>query len=69
MILLEIIVVPQSSNFIQFIHISFQDPRFISSAYINYNRHLFWCQSFGNDSPYICSLYFKFCLGCGVATF
>ena len=31
MILLENIVVRQRSNFIQFIHISFEDPRFISS--------------------------------------
>ena len=25
---------------------------------------LFWCQSFGVVSPYICSLYFEFGLGC-----
>ena len=33
MILLENIVVRQRSNFIQFIHISFKDPRFISSEH------------------------------------
>ena len=70
MILLENIVVRQRSNFIQFIHISFKDPRFISSdhslnlTYINGNMYLFWCQSLGDDSPYVCSLNFKFCLGC-----
>ena len=34
MILLENIVVRQRSNFIQFIHISFKDPRFISSDHL-----------------------------------
>ena len=34
MILLENIVVRQRSNFIQFIHISFKDPRFISSDHV-----------------------------------
>ena len=34
MILLENIVVRQRSNFIQFIRISFKDPRFISSEYL-----------------------------------
>ena len=46
MISFENIVVRQRSNFIQFIYISFKNPRFISSAFINYNRYLFWCQSF-----------------------
>ena len=30
---------------------------------------LFWCQSFGDLSPYVCSLYFYFSFGCSVATF
>ena len=30
---------------------------------------LFWCQSFGDVSPYVCSLYFEFGLGCRAATF
>ena len=25
---------------------------------------LFWCQSFGDVSPYVCSLYFYFGFGC-----
>ena len=25
---------------------------------------LFWCQSFGDVSPYVCSLYFQFGFGC-----
>ena len=74
MSLLENIVVRQLSYFIQFIHISFKDPLFISSdhqilptlclikfcsvLFINYNRYLFWCQSFGDDTPYIYSFYF-----------
>ena len=42
----------------------------LNLTYINYNTHryLFWCQSFGDDSPYVCSLFFKFCLDCWGAT-
>ena len=29
----------------------------------------FWCQNFGDVSPYVCSLYFKFGLGYWVTTF
>ena len=25
---------------------------------------LFWCRGFGDVSPYVCSLYFEFGLGC-----
>ena len=63
MILLENVEVRQRSNFIQFVHISFKDPLLFHLTYINYNRYSFWCQSFGDDSPYVCYLYFKFCLG------
>ena len=59
--LLENIIVWQRSNFIQFIHISFKDPQPLNFTYIDFNRYLIWCQSFGDDSPYVCSLYFKFC--------
>ena len=62
MILLENIVVWQRSNFIQLIHISFKDLIYfiwpLNLTYIKYNRYLFWCQSFDNDSPYVYSLYF-----------
>ena len=53
MILLENKVVRQKSNFVQFIHISFKDLLLFhltfNLTYINYNRYLFWCQSFGDD--------------------
>ena len=70
MLLLKNIIIWQRYDFIQFIHIS---PIYIigplNLTYINYYRYLFWCQSFVDDSPYICSSYFKFCLCCWVATF
>ena len=73
MILLENIVVRQRSNSIQFIHISFKDPRFISSNHLILPTLIIigisFGVSFGDDSPYVCSLYFKFCLGCCVATY